>query len=652
MTAHPGCGKMQTDTMKIDEALLDRILPQVSKPARYTGGEWNSVVKDWGQVEVKIALAYPETYEVGMSNLGLMILYDILNRQENLLAERVYAPWIDLEEAMREAGLPLFSLESRRPLSDFDIIGFSLPYELNYTNVLNMLDLAGLPLLASERNALSAQALVSEGVPLIIGGGSMTYNAEPLADFFDLFVIGEGEEVLLELVAAYREATIKGPGTRDSFLRQAARIEGVYVPGFYAVTYRGDGTVAEVRPTVPEAPRQVVKRIVPTLPPPPIDLIVPYIDVVHDRAMIEIQRGCTQGCRYCQAGMIYRPLRERPLDEVLAASEAILKSTGYEEIALVSLSSTDYSQIEALVRELMARYKTPPVSVSLPSLRLDSFSVTLAEMIQERRKTGLTFAPEAGSQRLRDVINKKLTDEDLLRTTEAAYGSGWRRIKLYFMIGLPTETMEDVAAIVDLVREVRAVGRRIHGRRAQVNVSVATFIPKPHTPFQWLPLLDEARLQERLSRLREGLRGGGVHFSWHDPETSFLEAILARGDRRLGRVIRRAWELGARFDAWSETFEAGRWHRALAEVGLDPNFYAYRQRPFGEVWPWDHIDVGVRPAFLWAEYERSLRGQVSVDCRERCLYCGVQKTFQACRSGVTKKLKQSIITSEDQDQGG
>lgn len=629
--------------MKIDEALLDQILPLVGKPARYTGGEWNSVVKDWDQVEVKIALAYPETYEVGMSNLGLMILYDILNRQENLLAERVCAPWTDMEEAMRRAGLPLFSLESRRPLRDFDIIGFSLPYELNYTNVLSMLDLAGIPLLASERD---------EGHPLIIGGGSMTYNAEPLADFFDLFVLGEGEEVLLELVAAYREAIVKGPGTKDDFLRQAAKIEGIYVPRFYEVTYGGDGTVAAVRPTVPEASQKVIKRIVPTLPPPPVNLIVPHIDVVHDRAMIEIQRGCTQGCRYCQAGMIYRPLRERPLDEVLAASEAILKSTGYEEIALVSLSSADYSQIEALVRELIARYRTPPVSVSLPSLRLDSFSVTLAEMIQERRKTGLTFAPEAGTQRLRNVINKKLTDEDLLRTAEAAYGSGWRRIKLYFMIGLPTETMEDVVAIVDLVREVWAIGRRIHGRRAQVNVSVATFIPKPHTPFQWLPLLDEDSLQERLSRLREGLRGRGVHFSWHDPETSFLEAVLARGDRRLGRVILRAWELGARFDAWSDIFDAGRWHRAFAEVGLDPHLYAHRQRPFHEVLPWDHIDVGVEPAFLWAEYERALRGHLSVDCRERCLYCGVQKTFQACRSGVTKKRKESIMTGGDQDQGG
>ncbi len=629
--------------MKIDEALLDQILPQVSKPARYTGGEWNSVVKDWEQVEVKIALAYPETYEVGMSNLGLMILYDIVNRQESLLAERVYAPWIDMEAAMRRAGVPLFSLESRRPLRDFDIIGFSLPYELNYTNVLNMLDLAGLPLLASERD---------RGHPLIIGGGSMTYNAEPLADFFDLFVIGEGEEVLLELVAAYGEAMVKRPGTKDEFLRRAARIEGIYVPHFYEVTYRGDGTVAEVRPTVPEAPHKVVKRIVPTLPPPPINLIVPYINVVHDRAMIEIQRGCTQGCRYCQAGMIYRPLRERPLDEVLAESDAILKSTGYEEIALVSLSSADYSQIEALVRELISRYRTPPLSVSLPSLRLDSFSVTLAEMIQQRRKTGLTFAPEAGTQRLRDVINKKLTDEDLLRTAEAAYGSGWRRIKLYFMIGLPTETMEDVAAIVDLVREVRAIGRRLQGHRARVNVSVATFIPKPHTPFQWVPLLDEARLQERLGRLREGLRGGGLHFSWHDPQTSFLEAVLARGDRRLGPVILRAWELGARFDAWSESFDAGRWRQAFAEVGLDPDFYAYRLRPFHEALPWGHIEVGVRPEFLWTEYERSLRGHLSVDCRERCLYCGMQEIFPVCRSGVTKKRKESIITSGNQEQGG
>jgi radical SAM family uncharacterized protein len=612
-------------------AALERILPNVQRPARYTGREWNSIVKDWDQVEVKVALAYPDIYEVGLPNLGLMILYDILNREDDILAERVYAPWVDMEKAMRQAGIPLFSLESRRPLADFDIIGFSLPYELNYTNVLNMLNLAGIPPLAAERG---------DNAPLVIGGGSGTYNPEPLADFFDLFVIGEGEEVLLELVRAYgewkrREWRMEDGewrmerGGRREFLRRAALIDGVYVSSLYDVSYHPDGTVAGIEPLVPEARPTIIKRVVATLPPAPTRLIVPYIQAVHDRAVIEIQRGCTQGCRFCQAGVIYRPLRERPPEEVLTTVDEILKSTGYDEIALVSLSSTDYSQIEPLMRELTSRHRDQPIAISLPSLRTDSFSVELAKMLQERRKAGLTFAPEAGSQRLRDVINKKVTEEDLLDTAEAAYSSGWHRIKLYFMIGLPTETMEDVAAIVDLVRKVRAIGRRHWGRKAQVNVSVATFVPKPQTPFQWMPLLDEASLEERLSLLRKGLRGKkGFRFSWHDPQSSLLEAVIARGDRRLGQVIHRAWQLGARFDAWNEILDIGVWERAFSEVGLDPDFYARRERPLDEVLPWAHMDTGVRIEFLASECESSLKGETTPDCRVRCLSCGILATFK------------------------
>jgi radical SAM family uncharacterized protein len=610
--------------MDITQRVLDDILPKVAKPARYTGHEWNSVIKDWDEVEVKVALAYPDIYDVGMSNLGLMILYDILNREEGVLAERVYAPWIDMEEAMRHAGIPLYSLESRRPLADFDIIGLSLQYELNYTNVLNMLSLAGLSPLAAERD---------DADPLVIGGGSCTYNAEPLADFFDLFVIGEGEEVLRELVRAYREFRVSGSRFRvpkADFLREAAKIEGIYVPSLYDVRYHDDETVAVVEPLVPEANGRVRKRIVETLPPAPTRLVVPYVGVIHDRGMIEIQRGCTQGCRFCQAGFIYRPLRERALEEVLETVEDIVKETGYEEVALVSLSSSDHSQIEPLVRRLTTHYQHPPLAVSLPSLRIDSFSVELAKMFQGRRKTGLTFAPEAGSQRLRDVINKNVTEEDLLRTAEAAYSSGWQRIKLYFMVGLATETLEDVAAVVDLVKKVRAIGRRHQGKKAQVNVSLGTFVPKPFTPFQWLSLADEGSLEEKQELLRRGLRMPGVSFSWQDPRTTLLEAALSRGDRRLGRVIHRAWQLGAKFDAWDELFDEGLWWRAFTEAGLDPNFYARRERPLDEVFPWDHIDVGVRKEFLVGEYQRSLRGETTVDCREGCVDCGVSEVFCCC----------------------
>jgi radical SAM family uncharacterized protein len=626
-------------------AALERILPNVQRPARYTGREWNSIVKDWDQVEVKVALAYPDIYEVGLPNLGLMILYDILNREDDILAERVYAPWVDMEEAMRQAGISLFSLESRRALADFDIVGFSLPYELNYTNVLNMLDLAGIPPLAAERGG---------DAPLIIGGGSGTYNPEPLADFFDLFVIGEGEEVLLELVRAYGEWK-RGERRKErrEFLRRAALIDGIYVPSLYEVTYHPDGTVAGIEPLVPEARPTITKRVVATLPPAPTRLIVPYIEAVHDRAVIEIQRGCTQGCRFCQAGVIYRPLRERPPEEVLDTVDEILKSTGYDEIALVSLSSTDYSQIESLMRELISRYRDQPIAISLPSLRTDSFSVELAKMLQERRKTSLTFAPEAGSQRLRDVINKKVTEEDLLDTAEAAYSSGWHRIKLYFMIGLPAETIEDVAAIVDLVMKVRAVGRRHQGHRVQVNVSVATFVPKPQTPFQWMPLLDETSLEGRLSLLRKGLRGKkGFRFSWHDPQSSLLEAAISRGDRRLGWVIYRAWQLGARFDAWNEVFDMGFWEQAFTEVSLDPDFYARRERPLDEVLPWAHIDTGVRTEFLASECESGLKGETTLDCRVRCLNCGILATFKGATPELVCVTNFAKTPSADTSHGG
>ncbi len=601
--------------MSVDATALGSTLPQVVKPARYTGGEWNSVVKDWERTPIKFALAYPDVYEVGMSNLALMILYDILNQQEDALAERVYTPWVDMEQAMRASGIPLYSLESRHPLHEFDIVGFTLPYELNCTNVLTMLDLGGIPLLASERN---------DAHPLIIGGGSGTYNPEPLVDFFDLFVVGEGEEVILELLQLYRDCG----ENRNRYLLRAAETDGAYVPSLYEVTYSDDGTVREVSPTHESAKPSITKRIVDSLPPPPTKVVVPFVQAVHDRATIEIQRGCTQGCRFCQAGMIYRPLRQRPQEEILAAADKLLAATGYEELALVSLSSCNYTGIEGLVEQLLARHGPTYTSISLPSLRMDSFSLRLAEMFHGRRKTGLTFAPEAGSERLRRVINKNLNHDDILSTAESAYNSGWHRIKLYFMIGLPTETMEDVEAIAALVNELRAVGRRARGKKAELNVSVATLIPKPHTPFQWIPLEDRASLDEKHHVLRNQIRGRGLKLSWNDPQTSLLEAALSRGDRRLGKVILHAWQAGARFDAWSEALDTQRWWQAFSAQGLDPAFYARRERPLDEVLPWDHISAGVSKEYLVAELRRSLAEEATLDCREgSCRTCGILETF-------------------------
>jgi len=615
----------------IRESDLDRILPQVTRPGRYIGQERNSIVKDWESARIRFALAYPDVYEIGMSNLGVMILYDILNRRDDVLAERAYAPWPDMEAAMRRESMPLYSMETRHSLRDFDIVGFTLPCESNYVNVLTMLDLAGIPLRFDDR---------TEDDPLIVGGGSGAYNPEPLADFFDLFVLGEGEEVIIELVDACRDWKLSGDRSKAGLLMHLAAIPGVYVPSLYRVTLGPNCNVAAVEPTVPEAPGTVLKRIVAELPPPPTRLLVPNIRIVHDRAAVEIQRGCTQGCRFCQAGVIYRPVRERPPRDVLKAAEEILSCTGYEEIALVSLSSSDYSHIEDLVQALTDRPPGPPVSVALPSLRTDSFSVGLAEMIQRTRKTGLTFAPEAGSQRLRDAINKKITENDLMRTAEAAYSRGWRRIKLYFMLGLPSETDDDAHAIVKLARKVLAIGRAVHGRKARLNLSVATFIPKPHTPYQWLPMADRETIGRRQAILRAGLSSKAFHISWSAYDAALHEAALARGDRRLGRVIQRAWAQGARFDAWGEHFRPDIWREAFASLELDQESYALRGRPYEENLPWDHLSVGVTKSFLWDEYQRGLSGEVSPDCRERCLGCGVTTAFasqhRAINEGVWK----------------
>ncbi len=610
--------------MQIDLKKLEHILPTVRKPGRYVGGEYNSVGLSedygWDAASTRVCLAFPDIYDLGMSNLGLALLYDALNRLPDVLAERTYLPWVDMIAALREAEIPLYSLESKRPLTDFDIVGVSLPYEQVFTNLLEMLDLAGIPLRSAERD---------ESFPLIIAGGHATFNAEPVAPFVDAFVIGDGEEAVVDVVRAYERVRDQ---PRLAQLRALAGVPGVYVPRFYDVSYNEDGTVAAIEANLPEAPLPVLKRVVAALLPPPARLLVPTVDVSHNRAAIEISRGCTRGCRFCQAGMIMRPVRERPVEEILEATEAILRETGFDEVGLMSLSPSDYSGVERLVEEMAERFEADHLSISLPALRADSFSVALADAMAQGRHSGFTFAPEAATERLRDIINKNIPTGQIFEVAQEVFERGWRTIKLYFMIGLPGERMEDVEAIADMARRVRAIGRRVHGRKTQVNVSVNTFVPKPHTPFQWVALEPSRAIRKKHALLRREIRGGGLKLDYNDPEISLLEAMLARGDRRLAEVVERAWELGARFDAWSDQRDFGAWMRAFGKAGLDPDFYAYRERGADEVFPWDVLSVGVSKRFLWREYERSRRGETTVDCRERCYGCGILSAFRDERS--------------------
>ena len=601
-------------------ANLDKILHRVTRPARYTGGEWNSVVKDWDKTPIRFALSYPDVYEIGMSNMALPILYELLNSQPDVLSERAFAPWVDMAAEMRSAGIPLFSLESRRPLTDFDVIGFSLGYELTYTNVLDILSLAGIPLQSTERD---------ETHPLIIAGGSCALNPEPMSDFIDLFVIGDGEEVLLELLDTIRDWKRAGK-TKEQMLHQAAAIEGIYVPGFYRVDYQADGTVKCITPTVPEAKPSIQRRVVSSLSPPVTRPVVPYIEVTHDRGAIEIQRGCTRGCRFCQAGIIYRPVRERPLKEVVEATEALVDECGYGELSLVSLSTSDYTGIDQLVTDLTERLNN--ITISLPSLYINTFSTSLMDALSRRKKIGLTFAPEAGSERLRRIINKNISDEELLEAFTDIFARGWTSIKLYFMLGLPEETMEDIEGIVRLVDSLRSIGRSVASRTPQIRINLSTFVPKPHTPFQWVAHVGEEELNARQELLRAGLRRKGTRVSWQDPKTSLLEAALSRGDRRMGQVIRRAWELGSVFDAWDEHFKFENWQRAFEDNSLDIDFYARRQRSLDEILPWSHIDIGVTTDFLKREYQRALEGTQTPDCREGpCSGCGLEKVQPACQ---------------------
>ncbi len=601
---------------------LDKILHQVKKPARYTGGEWNSIVKDWDKTPIKIVLSYPDLYEIGMSNMALPILYELLNSQPDVLAERAYAPWVDMAAAMREAGIPLFSLESKRPLNEFDIIGFSLGYELTYTNVLNMLDLAQIPVLASERN---------DSHPLIIAGGGCALNPEPMADFIDFFAIGDGEEILFEILDSFRNW--KQPGKRvpkEELLHQMATIPGIYVPSLYQVEYQADGLLKSITPTVPEARPTIQRRIVTNLPPPVTKPVVPYIEIIHDRGAIEIQRGCSHGCRFCQAGIIYRPIRERSQPEMLQAIGELITNCGYGEVSLVSLSTSDYPHIDELVASISRRY--PNLALSLPSLYIDSFSVELMDSLPSHKKTGLTFAPEAGSEGLRRIINKNISEDELLKTATAAFERGWTGLKLYFMLGLPGETTDDIEGIINLVDKVRTLSRRTKGRTPQIRVNLSTFVPKPHTPFQWVAQESEPGLSAKHELLKQGLRRKGTKLSWQDPKVSLLEAALSRGDRRLGKVIYRAWQLGCTFDSWDEHFNYENWSHAFEEAGLKPDFYAQRTRSLDELLPWAHIDVGVTTGFLKKEYQRSLEGEETRDCRtESCNACGLEHWQPACR---------------------
>jgi len=603
----------------IEQVLWENILPRVSKPARYLGSEWNAVHKNWDAVPVRMAFAFPDLYEVGMSHLGLQILYGLVNGRDDFLMERVFAPAPDMEDELRRAGLPLFSLESHMPLNNFDIIGFTLQYELTFTNVLNMLDLAGLPYRAEERG---------DDRPLVIAGGPAAFNPEPLAPFIDAFLIGEGEEGIQEILTAVGE--IKGEGPRapkPRLLERLLDIRGVYVPSFYRKEYAADGRLKKIVPLHPRAPERVQRSVLPNLDAAyfPTSPLVPLAEAVHERGMLEVFRGCSRGCRFCQAGMIYRPVREKTPATLQAQAEDIIKNTGFEEISLVSLSSLDYSAIQDLLERLSGGCAASRTGLSLPSLRVDSFSVQTAKSLPGRR-TSVTFAPEAGSRRLRDVINKGVTEADLMDAAEAALEAGWFAIKLYFMIGLPTETREDLDGIVDLVEKVTRLGRRYsRGRkRPRVTVSASSFVPKAHTPFQWEGQDPAELLRKKHEYLRPLISKCRAEYNWHNVETSFLEACLARGDRDLGAVVEGAFRRGCRLDGWTEHFRFPLWKESFQAAGLNPENYAARRFDYDQVLPWDMIDSGVSREYLIEEHRKALAGEVTPDCRHgACGKCGV-----------------------------
>ncbi len=597
----------------------DKILMQVQKPTRYTGGELNACIKNPADVDIRFAFCFPDVYEIGMSHIGMKILYHTLNEREDTYCERVFAPWDDMEKLMRERNMKLYALESGDEVTNFDFLGFTLQYELSYSNVINMIDLAGLPVFSKDRN---------EDMPFVIAGGSCAYNGEPIADFIDFFNLGEGEEVLDEIMDAYIIWKKNGKKSRKEFLEAVAEIEGVYVPSFYDVEYNDDGTIKSFTPNNPHAKEKIRKRIMSDFnsAPTPEKIVVPFGEVVHDRITLEIFRGCIRGCRFCQAGYIYRPVREKSAKKLTDIAEGIMKATGYDEISLCSLSTSDYTQLKELTDNLIDLTERQKIGLSLPSLRIDNFSLELMEKVQKVRKSGITFAPEAGTQRLRDVINKNITEENILQSVRLLFAGGWTNVKLYFMIGLPTETDEDVAAISDLAQKVLDVyfetPKEERAKNINITVSTSSFVPKPFTAFQWAAQNTRAELIRKQDILKASIKSKRIRYNWHDNKTSYLEGVFSRGDRRLSKVILQAVKNGCKFDGWGEFFDFEKWMNAFEICRIDPDFYTARERSYDEILPWDYVDIGVSKKFLINENEKAKQAQTTQNCREKCAGCG------------------------------
>lgn len=605
--------------------ITDDILCKVEKPSRYVGGELNQVIKNPDDVNIRFAFCFPDVYEVGMSHLGTRILYHTINERKDTYCERVFTPWPDMEGLMRENNIKLFSLETKTSLDKFDMLGFTLQYEMSYTNILNMLHMSGIPIRASERG---------EDEPIIMAGGPCAYNPEPLYDIVDFFEIGEGEEMMNDVLEVYARHKANGKVNKKEFLREISKIGGVYVPSLYDVTYNEDGTIKEFKPKYEDVPAKVKKRIVNDFDSVafPDEMIVPYTEIVHDRVVLETARGCTNGCRFCQAGMIYRPVREKTTNTLLEQARKALKATGYNEVSLASLSICDYSNIQNLISSLILEHEGDKVGIALPSIRVDAFSVDLIKEIQKVRKTGLTFAPEAGSQRMRDIINKGLTEERILEAAKSAFESGWSTIKLYFILGLPYETTEDAAGIGELAEKMAdvyfGIPKNVRNKGLKITVSTSILVPKPFTPFQWAPMARPEIVDERIKAVRGAIKSRSIVYNYHEQETSFMEAVFARGDRRTCDVLIKAFEKGAKFDGWSEYFNMDIWNEAMSECNLDPDFYVYRDRSYEEILPWDFIDIGVNRKYLERENEKAKKAELTRNCLEGCTGCGINVNFK------------------------